>query len=71
MPVIRYAAGIINWTVSECAELDGVTRKQMTLYKALHLQVDVDWLYVPRGDGSRGLLSVVDGTHQGIAKCHE
>ena len=60
MPVIWYTASIINWTVSECAELDRVTRKQMTLCKALHLQADVDRLYVPHGDGGRGLLSVVD-----------
>ena len=60
MPVIQYTAGIINWTVSECAELDRVTQKQMTLHKALHLRADVDQLYVPRGDCGRGLLSVVD-----------
>ena len=30
----------------------------MTLHKALHLRADVDHLYVPRGSGGRGLLSV-------------
>jgi len=60
VPVLRYTAGIINWTVNECAELDRLTRKQMTLFKALHPKADVDRLYVPRRRGGRGLLSILD-----------
>ena len=37
-----------------------ITRKQMTLHKALHPRADVDRLYVPRKKGGRGLLSVSD-----------
>jgi len=60
VPVIRYTAGIIDWTLQECAELDRITRKQMTLYKALHPRADVDRLYVNRKKGGRGLLSISD-----------
>ena len=48
VPVVRYTAGIINWTLQECAELDRFTRKHMTLFKALHSCADVDRLYVAR-----------------------
>jgi len=51
LPVIRYTAGIIDWTVQECEELDRFTRKQMTLFKALHPRADVDRLYVNRKKG--------------------
>jgi len=48
-PVIRYTAGIIYWTLQECAELDRFTRKQMTLFKSLHPRADVDRLYEEGG----------------------
>ena len=47
-------------TVQECAELDRFTRKQMTLFKALHPHADIDRLYVNRKMGGRGLLSIAD-----------
>jgi len=31
VPLIRYTAGIVDWIVNECAELDRMTRKQMTV----------------------------------------
>jgi len=60
IPVVRYTAGIIHWTVNDCLELDRLTRKKMTLLKALHLRADVDRLYVPQKKGGRGLLPVSD-----------
>ena len=63
VPLIRYTAGVIKWTVSECAELDRMTRKQLNMFKALHPRADVDRLYVPRRNGGRGLLSVSDVVH--------
>jgi len=60
VPVLHYTAGIINWTVNDCAELDRLTRKQLTLFKALHPRADVDRLYVPHRRGGRGLLSISD-----------
>ena len=60
IPVVCYTAGIIHWTTNDCLDLDRLTRKQMTLYKALHPRADVDRLYVPQKKGGRGLLSVSD-----------
>ena len=56
VPVVRYTAGIIDWTLQECVELDKFTR-----IKTLHPRADVDRLYVNRENGGRGLLSVADG----------
>ena len=56
--VVYYTAGIIHQTINDCLDLDRLTRKQMTLHKALHPRADVDWLYVPRKMGRRGLLTV-------------
>jgi len=43
IPAVRYTAGIIHWTINECSDLDRLTRKQMTLHKALHPRADVDY----------------------------
>jgi hypothetical protein len=58
VPVIRYTAGIVDWTQVELEELDRKTRKLMTANHALHPQSDVDRLYLPRNTGGRGLLQV-------------
>ena len=58
VPVIRYTAGIIDWTKSELDELDRKTRKIMSANRALHPQSDVDRLYLPRKIGGRGLIQI-------------
>ncbi|KAJ7312127.1 hypothetical protein JRQ81_006469 [Phrynocephalus forsythii] len=58
IPVIRYTAGIINWTQMELDSLDRKTRKLMTFHYALHPHSDVDRLYLPRKLGGRSLLQV-------------
>ena len=58
--VVRYTAGIVKWTKEELEALDRMTRKQLTLYGALHPRSDVDRLYVDRKVGGRGLVSVED-----------
>ena len=58
--VLRYGAGVINWTIAELESIDRKTRKQMTIYGMLHLRADVQRLYLPRGQGGRGLKSVED-----------
>ena len=58
IPVIRYTAGVIDWTKLELDELDRKTRKMMTAHHALHPQSDVDRLYLARKEGGRGLLQV-------------
>lgn len=58
VPVIRYTAGVVDWTQAELEELDRKTRKLMTANHALHPQSDVDRLYLPRKAGGRGLLQI-------------
>ena len=58
VPVIRYTAGIVDWTQAELEGLDRKTRKLMTANHALHPQSDVDRLYLPRQIGGRELLQV-------------
>jgi len=40
--VLRYGAGVLKWTTKE---LDGKTRKVMTMYGALHRKSDINSLY--------------------------
>ena len=47
IPVVRYTAGIIDWTKAQLQDIDQKTRKLMTAFHALHLQSDVDRLYLP------------------------
>ena len=58
--VIRYTAGIIDWTKKELRALDIKTRKMMTMVGAFHKKGDVDRLYLPRKEGGRGMISVED-----------
>ena len=58
--VPRYGAGIINWTKAELESMDRKTRKRMTIYGMLHPKANMDRLYLPRGRGGRGLISVED-----------
>ena len=58
VPVVRYTAGIIDWTQAELEDMDRKTRKLMSAHHALHPQSDVDRLYLPRKAGGRGLLQI-------------
>ena len=58
--LLRYSGGIVNWTKSELAELDRKTWKLLTIHGALHPSSKVSRLYLPRGEGGRGLISVED-----------
>ena len=64
VPVIRYSAGIVDWTKNELQELDRKTRKKLKLSGAHHHQADVDRLYVPRKAGGRGLQSIEEVVHR-------
>ena len=46
--VIRYTAGIVDWTIAELEDIDRKTRKLMTVHRTLHPQKDIDRLYLPR-----------------------
>ena len=56
--MIRYTAGIVEWTIAELEDLDRKTRKLMTAHRTLHPQSDIDRLYLLRRIGGRGLLQI-------------
>ena len=58
VPIMRYSAGILNWTQAELDGIDRKTRKLLTIYKGLHPKADVDRLYLPRNSGGWGLINV-------------
>ena len=58
--LVRYGAGIIRWSKDELRTLDRKTRKLLKIYRSLHLQADVDRLYVKRAQGGRSLISIED-----------
>ena len=72
--VIRYSAGLIKWIKDKLRTIDRKTRKTMTMHRALHPQVDVDRLYIPRNNGGRGMISVgdcVEMERESLKKCVE
>ena len=44
--LLRYGAGIINWKVHELKKIDRTTRKNLSVYGALHSKSDIDRLYL-------------------------
>ena len=58
--IIRYGAGIVDWTKEELQEMDRKTIKLLTTNRALHPQADVDRLYLKRSEGGRGMIGVED-----------
>jgi len=60
VPILRYSAGLVDWTQAELYKLDVTTRKLFSLHKAFNINSDVDRLYVHRLLGGRGLLSIAD-----------
>ena len=58
VPVVRYTAGIIDWTQAELEDLDRNTMKLKSAHHALHPQNDVDRFYLPRQADGRELLKI-------------
>src|SRR5829696_4157364 len=58
IPVVRYTAGVVDWTVNDLKDADRKTRKIMTMHNAFHMSGDVDRLYVPRNKGGKGVLQI-------------
>ena len=56
--IFRYGAGIICWRENELKSIDRKTRKNLTMYGAMHPKSDVGRLYMKRKEGVRGLISV-------------
>ena len=55
---VQYSAGITEWTKEEVKKMDRKLRKIITMYGGLHWRSNVEWLYLPRSEGGRGLVSM-------------
>ncbi|MEM7375718.1 MAG: reverse transcriptase family protein [Bacteroidota bacterium] len=62
--VVRYSAGILEWTDKELKRLDTKTRKLLAMNGAFHRSSSVGRLYIGRKEGGRGLISVQDCVRQ-------
>ena len=61
--LMRYSAGIVEWTKADLDVTDRKTRILMTMHGMLHPRSNVSRLYLPRSEGGRGLLSVSDSVN--------
>ena len=71
--LMRYSAGIVEWTEADLDVTDRKTRKlMMMMYGMLHPRLNVSRLYLPRSEGGRGLLSVSDSINmeRRSLQCH-
>ena len=66
VPLLRYSGPFLKWTRDELKQMDRITRKLMTMPKALHPRDDVDRLYASRKEGGRGLASIEDSVDTSI-----
>ena len=66
VPLIRYSGPFLKWTRDELEQMYQITRKLMTMHKALHPRDDVDRLYVSRKEGGRWLASIEDSVDASI-----
>ena len=56
--VVRYNAGIVDWTMEEVANMDRRTRKILAMNGFLHTRSNVARLSPPRKEGGRGLIGI-------------
>ena len=56
--IVKYETGIVDWVKEQLEVMDRKTRKLMTIYRALHLQADVDRLYFKKSERGRGMISI-------------
>ena len=58
VPVLTTTVGILTWTIDKIKEIDIKTRKQLTIFRNFHPDGDIDKLYLPRGQGGRGIKMI-------------
>ena len=60
VPVLAPTFSILDWTRSELSEIDVRTRKLMSMTRSVHVNSDVDMLYLSRRNGERGLQNITE-----------
>ena len=58
LPVVTYSFTIINWSLTEIKKVDTKIRKLLTMHRMHHPKSDVNRLYFPRKEGSRGIVQL-------------
>lgn len=60
VPVVTYGFSILDWSVTSLETIDRETRNVLRKYHLLHINSDIDRLYLSRLEGGRGLLNITD-----------
>ena len=60
IPSLSYGFQVLDWSVTELEEIDRQTRNILRQHHMLHLNSDVDRVYISRKQGGRGLLNITD-----------
>ena len=71
VPLVRYSGPFLKLTRGQLKLLDQRTRKLMTMHTALHPQDGIDWLFVLRKEGGRGLTSIEDSVDASIERLED
>ena len=69
--VVRYSAGIVDWTMEEVANMDRRTRKILAMNGCLHTRSNVARLYLPRKEGGRGLIGIEECVRRESKSLHD
>ena len=69
VPHVRYSGPFLKWTRDK--QMNQITRKLMTMHKALHPRDDVDRVYVSRKEGGTGLASIEDTVDVSIQRLED
>ena len=56
--VVRYSAAFLGWSRLQLEEIDSLTRKLRSIHNGFDPKSNVDWLYLSRSEGDRGLIGV-------------
>ena len=66
VPLVIYSGPSLKWIRDELKQMDQITRKLMTMRKALHPRDNVDRLYESRNQGGRVITSIEDSVDASI-----
>jgi len=59
-PILTYSYGVINWNQDELRGIDIMLRKMLTQRGYHHPKSATERLYMPRAEGGRGLVSMIE-----------
>ena len=62
--VVRYSAGVVDWTMEEMTSMHRRTRKILAINGCLHTRSNVARLYLPRKEGGRGLIGIEESVRK-------